>query len=288
MEISECYSEGSATATVNNAGGFVGLMYSGATADSENHIITNCYSKVNATSSSGSGGFIGCMEYGSISNCYAMGIAQAGNTAGGFGGILTTSRTDSKIKIEKCYSLGNAISTKKDEYNNSNIGGFIGTIGFFQSNITNVKVDNNYSRGNATSNDNGNCVGSFIGLLHVGSGYTGKLELINNYSTGKPTTTGSKGGFICTIGSTGTKTVTYTYDFWDTTTSTTSITSGSTIAGAIAGKITSDMKTPSTFTNGAWSTSIWNLVSNEYPTLKWDFTNVWDQVAGGNHTLKWQ
>jgi hypothetical protein len=285
LTISECYSEGSVTGQ-NNIGGFIGWMYSSGKVDSENHIITNCYSKANATGLSSVGGFIGDIEYGSISNCYSTGTAQTETTGGGFVGIVYALRTDTKIKVEKCYSMGNVIGTKKDAWNNLNIGGFVGTVGFTQSNTNYAKLNNNYSYGNITSADNGNCVGGFIGLINVNSGITAKLELINNYSIGKPTTTGSKGGFISTISSTGTKTITYTYDFWDTTTSAYSSTAGSTTAGAIAGKITADMKIPATFST--WNATIWNIVNGEYPTLKWDFTNVWNQVAGGNHTLKWQ
>jgi hypothetical protein len=281
LEISECYSEGSATATVNNAGGFIGFTYNSNSLDSDNDIITNCYSKATARAVSGAGGFIGNMGYGSISNCYSSGNAQAENGAGGFVGYVDTGRTDSRIKLEKCYSLGNITSTKKDSYTNSTIGGFAGMIIFNQSNVNYVKVNNNYSFGNIISADNGNCVGGFIGLLHVGSGLTGKLELINNYSIGKPTTTGSKGGFICAISSTGTKTVTYTNNFWDTTAS-----AVSTTAGTATGKTTTEMKTATTFST--WNATIWNIVEGQYPTLKWDFTNVWNQVVGGIHTLKWQ
>jgi Tfp pilus assembly protein PilE len=281
MEILECYFEGNVNGSQNQTGGFVGDMLANGKADLGNHKIIDCYSNANTiTTGACAGGFIGDMEYGSISNCYSMGSVQAKSTVGGFAGQVCTIRTDSNVIIEKCYSIANSVSTTKDSNNNGLVGGFIGTLGFFESNTNYYKIKNNYSLGNSTSTDNGSCIGGFIGVLHVDTGKTGKLELINNYSTGKPTTTGTKGGFIAVISSSGTKTITYTNNFWDTTTSAISTTSGT-----ATGRTTTLMKTASNFST--WSTSIWNIVDGAYPTLKWDFTNVWTQV-GANPTLLWQ
>jgi hypothetical protein len=160
-------------------------------------------------------------------------------------------------------------------------GGFIGVIDYIQTPINYVEIENCYSKGDIISTDNGRVVGGFIGRVYVESGKSVKLELENNYSTGKPTTTALKGGFISTIFGSGTKIITFTNNFWDSTTSLLSTT-----AGTATYKTTTEMKTPTTFST--WSTSIWNIVDGEYPTLKWDFTNVWNQVAGGNPTFKWQ
>jgi hypothetical protein len=163
-------------------------------------------------------------------------------------------------------------------------GGFAGLITYSYTPAIYFRLENNYAKGNTTSTDNGNGLGGFLGTFQAMAGITGKLELINNYSTGKPTTTSSyKGGFFGYLVPTGTRNITYTNNFYDRTTSTMTTT-----VGTATYKTTTEMKTPVTFTNASWSTSIWDLVSNEYPTLKWDFTNVWNQVAGGNPTLKWQ
>jgi hypothetical protein len=283
MEISECYSNGSINGTGANAGGFIGLRWAGNIVDLENHKIINCYSKANVLTISCAGGFIGSSEFGYISNCYAKGTAQAQTSVGGFAGQVSSSRTDSKITIEKSYAMGNSTSTKKDTYNNECTGGFVGMMIFLETNATHFKINNNYAQGNAISTDNANCIGGFIGLIHVASGKTGRLELINNYSTGKPTTTASgKGGFVSTVGTDGTRIITYTNNFWDTTTSQTT----TNISGTATGKTTTEMKTTSTFSS--WNASIWNIVQGSYPTLKWDFTNVWKEVSGSTPILKWQ
>ncbi len=75
--ISECYSEGSATCSVSGAivGGLVGVS-------NDAKVVTNCYSVAETSGGQYAGGLVG-YNYGSVSNCYAQGSVTSIQYAAG-------------------------------------------------------------------------------------------------------------------------------------------------------------------------------------------------------------
>jgi len=157
------------------------------------------------------------------------------------GGLLGKSYTST---ITACYSTGSV--TASDWF----VGGLVGLS--YGTTITNC-----YSTASAISTE------WFQGGL-LGAGYPSGVNntLIQKcYSTGVVGTAANVGGlFGRDYG------VTVEHSFWDKETSNQADMAGNlTEAG---GKTTSEMKTAATFTDAGWSTGIWNLVDNSYPSFK--------------------
>lgn len=173
-------------------------------------------------------GMIAGENYGAIENCTVEGSVYASAYAGGIVGYVLGG------SISKCKASGTVTAS-------STAGSAGGIIGY----NTDGSCLNSYSLCNASANTAGGA---------IGVGQSGSIE--NCYSIGTANGETNEGGLI------GFKLGAYsvTSSYWDTQTS-----GNITSAGGI-GKTTLEMKTPSTFVG--WSTSIWNLITGFYPTLK--------------------
>ena len=243
--VEDCYSTGSIASSDTSAGGLIGVSYG---------TLVDCYSTCSVTIAGGAsdiseaGGLVGLLARSAL-RCYATGdvtVTTTGdiNAVGG----LVGQHVGYDLAIEKCYSTGAvSISAAGAWYT----AGFVGEQ--YSGDVLNC-----YSRSSVTA----------TGSVDVGgiAGFVGYLDtsrtITDSYSTGLITITGSSqliGGFA------GDSRGTITDCFWDTQTSGQATSDGGT------GKITSQMKTESTFTDAGWDfTTIWAIeavTNNGYPAL---------------------
>jgi hypothetical protein len=178
------------------------------------------------------GGLVGQVMQGSISNCYAEGGSVSGNyRVGGLVGAISAWPSD----ITNCYSTANVSGT-------SQVGGLGGYIG------EDCTVTNCYSQGSASGDAD---VGGLMGKVNPWS------EVVNCYSTGSASGTTKVGGLVGYGGP-------VCASFWDTQTS------GLSTSGGGTPKTTAQMQTASTFIgwNGCGSEGVWVLdEGNDYPRL---------------------
>ena len=284
--ISNCYASGNVTVTYNNstdykncyAGGLVGYNYGGLIIDS----YANC--TVNAVTNSGfndsyAGGLVAYnsssgykIEAGTIENCYTLGTVFSNTThttseayAGGLiaynGGNVTNCYTNitvtayslegyygghsyaggligyaNKGEISNCYTMGATTAKSSDGYEcgDSYSGGLIGVVS------SNVIVKNCYAVGSVSA--------------QVSAVY----ESSNVYI----------GGLFGSVSSSAT--TTNCYRLSTQTISPSNNTGGSTKTNTTGtAKTQAQIQTTSFHTSTlGWSTSIWNIISNAYPTLK--------------------
>ncbi|MCR4881771.1 MAG: hypothetical protein K6A44_07460 [bacterium] len=250
--ITNCYSTGTVTGTTYS-GGLIGVMAdNGAT-------ISDSYSTSTVKGQTAIGGFAGSSA-GSIKRCYSKGSVSyngsgsGGNQVGGFLGLA------GNTNIEECYTSSNVVVSSGSP------GGFIG-----QATGT-VSVKNSYCSGAVSTNKQS--AGGFIGYLNpvVTSVTINNCYTSSNISVPSSVQNGNTDGLVgntrnlCTNLSTGSgiKRTTNSYHLYE---------NGCNLAGCcqrIGGtKLTpTEMKTPSTFIDAGWDTTIWELVQGQYPKLK--------------------
>lgn len=262
--VTNCFTSGSVTGTVECTGGLIGTTYYGS--------VISCGSSANvsgvkfaggligysyAASTSGSfatgsvtgtmntGGLIGYL-WGSVTNCYATGNVTGGSNVGGLLGGGYDNHT-----ATACYSTG-------DVRGNTEVGGFTAFVAY------SATMSDCYSTGNVIRNtgSTNTAIAGFVGMNY-------NAKVLRCYSTGSVVYEGAVNpvnrGFAGYI-STGAG-YQMTGNFWDIETS-----GQTSTLGAATGKTTAEMKTQTTFTAAAWnfSTPVWKIVSGViYPYLAW-------------------
>ena len=163
--ISNCYAEGSVTATSSQAGGIIGF-------ETKSNI-TNCYAKNSIKGTSYVGGIAGRVQYYTIENCKATGaVTGTGDYVGGLVGGTSSS------SVINCSASGKVVST------GSYVGGLVGQ-------LSGVSIKNSYATGDV------------LGADYVG-GLVGKSNgsVINSYATGNVSGSTNVGGLAgyCLVG----------------------------------------------------------------------------------------
>lgn len=230
------------------------------------------------------GGFAGQNYLGTIKNSFAQGNVEGNsNNVGGFVGL------NWKAEVRDCHAEGDVMGNAND------IGGLIG---INQSG----SVYNSYSQGNVAGDDGvggglgaivhygdiSNCyasggvqgdqkVGGFVGRIYVT--YEGEITISKSYSYGKVNGNTEVGGFIGRIDTSGSSTVSVVSSFWDVETSGQT----SSALGGGSPRLTTSMKTLSTFVNAGWdfTTPVWVMLreGEDYPRLVWQTVFAGD-IAG--------
>jgi hypothetical protein len=188
--------------------------------------------------------------------------------------------------IENCFASGTVTGSNY-------VGGLVGS-----NSITGV-IRGSYSRVNVVGSE---CVGSLTGENYNG----GSIQ--NSYATGSVTGSGAVGGltgsnYLGSVShsySTGSSSGggligfgggTCTDSFWDTNTS------GNISSAGGTGTSTTDMQTPSTFTDAGWDfTTVWVMIGTNYPSLinapdpslPVELVSFTAAVRPGAVTLNWQ
>jgi len=280
---SNCYATGDAVST---GGGYIG-GFAGELISDE---VSNCYATGNATDNSAddqsyTGGFAGYSSSSTISHTTAGGNVSGHYYVGGLigknsqtsidyssatGAVTSTADLvgglvgeNDKSSIEYCYATGNVTGTGTSYIGSSGgpesyeIGGLIGV-------NKSGTVTNCYASGHVSGYSN---IGGLVGMSQTAyiSPTLIIAEISNCYSVGSVTGTTNTGGLV------GNNTGTIAHCRWDTETSgkTTGIaTSTGTYESCsdTLGKTTVEMKTED-ITSWSWSTSIWQRVGYNYPSL---------------------
>ncbi|MFA5746165.1 MAG: GLUG motif-containing protein [archaeon] len=265
--ISSSYSTGSVSGR-SFAGGLVGRNWEGT--------ISSSYATGKTTGSDNVGGFAGGTWYGTISSSYATGEVSGSSPVGGFIGnnAYGTISLSSAIGAVIGYSLvggfaGTNYGLISSSYSKGTVSGSWSSVGGFIGENTVGSITNCYSIGNIVRIQEapGTAFSGFVGWS--GGQYSGGI--VNCYSIGKVIYEGStnptNAGF-----SQNNLSQTSSGNFWDTSNS-----QQSTSPSNAIGKITSDMKIQSTFTDSGWNfTNIWVInsnVNNGYPHLQNNLPN---------------
>jgi hypothetical protein len=241
--------------------GFAGSIYNDSTV-SDSHATGNVTVGTSSSLAAYIGGFAGEIQDNStISISYSTGNVTVGDgtlisNIGGFSGLV-----DDSTALSKSYSSGN-VDTGNASSESDRIAGFVGNL------INNSSLTNCYSRGNVTSNfDNsppivhfslGGFVGDVDALSTITNTYSTGLVSTPNFSSENP----DKGGLAGLVADEATITSSY----WDKETSGLASSAGG--AGVI-GKITSEMKTQSTYSDWDFS-AIWGMqsaINDGYPSF---------------------
>ncbi len=254
---------------INTSGDdFVGLFgYTASGSGISNLNITN----VDITGSLNVGGLCG-INYATISNVSSTGSVEGFSSVGG----LCGSNYDA---INNSYSAGSVLgssevggfcgyndnTTISNSYSTSSVNGDNGIGGFCGYNDNGI-ISNSYATGSVTGNAGSDYVGGFCGE-NAGT-------ITNSYATGLVTGETNTGGFC------GSNSATINTSFWDTQTSTQATSDGGT------GKLTTDMKTESTFTSVTWdfigetangTDDYWGMkatINDGYPVFYWQIPVV--------------
>ena len=187
--------------------------------------------------------------FGQTSNAVIMNLGLTNISINGqksVGGLAGRAYTSA---IKRCYVTGSVTST------DWMLGGLLG-----QS--YGASVSNCYNTANVKSTGSSSATWFQAGL--VGAAYaSGEINTVitNSYSTGLIYDGNSAGNVGGLVGKDYGLRV--ENSFWDTETS-----GQASSAGDEDGNNTSEMKTATTFISAGWSTGIWNLVNDSYPTLK--------------------
>lgn len=234
--VNNCFSTGDiagdASAGGTPFGGLAGTLTQYSSA-------TNCYSTCNVSGGGYVGGLVGFNNNNSmITNSYHVTGTVTGSESSNTGGLAGYNSNTSIIS--KCFSSGTV-----NGFNS--IGGLVGLNDYYAT------ITNSYSRCNCSSNYSNS--GGLVGYNYQYANIT------NCFSTGSvivPNMKGLVGGQ-----SDGAATVN---SYWDTETSGTIFSNGGT------GKITDEMKDPSTFTETGWDfETIWYInadINDGYPNLQ--------------------
>ncbi|MDE2215490.1 MAG: autotransporter-associated beta strand repeat-containing protein, partial [Candidatus Omnitrophica bacterium] len=261
---------GSVTGTGNTyVGGLVGESLGSISIDYNTGTAT-----LNGTNSTdaGVGDLVGYIKGGTIGYSYATGIVNGGtnDNVGGLVGIA-----DSGATIHYSYETGSV--TSGGGSGGSWVGGLVGDLG---DNGGAATITNSYATGHVIGVNAADDVGGFIGGIET---YATTVTVTDNYAAGAITGTGTLGGFVGYDG----RGATYSYNYWDTTTSgqpNAIGSSGGSIAGQIIGETTASMHTQSTFSGWDFTTTpIWFMPGpNTYPQLAIQTYYVWKASSAGN------
>ena len=296
-------------AQINNLGlenvNITGRDYVGGVAGQNNGLIDTCHVSGSVTGGNCVGGVAG-NHSGTITSCYATGSVSGtndvGGLTGGFDGWATSCHAAVSVSgntyiggligynygdLNSCYATGSVSGT--GDY----VGGLVG------NNSGTSTLTSCYATGSVSGKD-------FVGGL---VGYNYYRILISCYASGSVIGTGNYVGGLAGASNTGTITVCYargsvngTYFvgglvgsnsstlagcFWDTQTSSQANGTGNGSTG-VAGKMTAEMKTLSTFTDAGWdfvgettngTADIWTIpIAGGYPILSW-------QIGGSTSTV---
>ena len=264
--ITNAYSLGQVTGN-QNVGGLVGRSAWSASLIIESHSASNVNGNINV------GGLVGFNNQAIISQSYATGAVLGNQNVGGLAG----ENLDGIIELS--YSSGNAQGV-------TNLGGLVGlsqgwsnsiiNMSFSTSNVFRAPGGGNVNQfgglvgrlGGSSSIQNSFARGSVTGDNRIG-GLVGEINntnatVINSYSTGLVTgSSGQVGGLIGRNQNNQENNV--SNSFWDRNTS------GMTDSAGGTSKTTTEMLTPSTFTNAGWDfNNIWSMdaaINDGYPYL---------------------
>ncbi|MCK9322200.1 MAG: hypothetical protein M0P32_09385, partial [Bacteroidales bacterium] len=245
--ITNCYTRGEVDSTGDYVGGLIGYHTSSMQEIVGSGVVQSSYSEATVTGSNAVGGLLGILEGDptSIIKSYATGSVTGEYYVGG---LVGKSYGDSII--ETSFASGNV--TGNDE-----VGGLVGENDC-------LSITNSYALGNVTeTSGDGGEIGGLIGYHYGG--------IINNcYSAGEISSLlvveGDVGGLI---GYNWGESDVITNSFWDTETSTITISLGGT------GKTTAQMKSISTFNDTATEglNATWDIV--EYKSFNPPASNIW-------------
>lgn len=255
--VESCSVQGGNVSAEDSVGGLVGFSWYG--------VLSNCGSEVSVSGKWDVGGLVGSNSFGNISDCKSACSVTGDYEAGGLigdnsGSVVNCSSTGSvnvtvrsaggligsnSGTVDRCCSFANADGD--DE-----VGGLAGrNLG---------GVSNCYARGSVSGSYD---VGGLVGLHWDTPSKDAVIS--NSYSTGSSTYAGLVGYNIDGV---------ISACFWDIQTSGTSWSDGGT------GKMTTDMKTKSTFTSSGWD-FVGEIVNGP--------ENIWDICEGTNYPrLVWQ
>ena len=218
--------------------------------------VSNCYALGSINGSSTLGGLIG-QNQGTVSYCNAAGSVKGDINIGGLVGI-------NYGDVSKCFSTGTVCG-------NSFCGGLLG--------LNSETVSNCYAVCDVTRIAGSNVdIGGFVGANRQG-------KIINCYSTGRvvyeETTNPTDKGFAGSV-STGDR-FEMNGNFWDSQWSLQTTTSGNATC-----KITSMMKTKTTFSRAGWDfRNVWCMIEKvTYPFLRWQDTGPPTAITGPNVTIE--
>jgi hypothetical protein len=260
--------------------------------------ILNCYATGTVTGAfKDTGGFAG-KNLGIIKNSYATGNVLGVTNTGGFAGKNLA--VDKTTKILECYSTGNVTATGDSAgglvgLNVADFGGLaVIETSFASGDVNNTTffsgglVGSNYTeydlhKTNQVIIRNCYATGNVDGYRYNG-GLLGRNRPLEEYGIArveKSYSIGESSGYLQTGGFCGSNLGTINDSFWDTQAS------GNPTSAGGEGKITSEMKTKSTFTNAGWDFSeesangnydIWRMCIDDtnYPQLSWEFSRYGD------------
>ena len=278
--ISNCYANGNVTVTYNNSTDYKNC-YAGGLIGYNNGTISNSYANcvIKGTTNSGyndsyAGGLTAYnSSSGTIEKCYALGTLRAESThtmSEAYAGGLAAYNTG---KIQNCYTDISVTAYSYEGYygGHSYAGGLVGY-------ASKGEISNCYTKGStsAISSDNYETGDSYAGGL-IGVISSANVVVNNCYAVGSVSAQVSAvyekanvyvGGLFGSVSSSATPTNCYRLS---TQTVSYSNNTGGTSKTNTTGttKTQAQMQTTSFHTSTlGWSTSIWNIISNAYPTLK--------------------
>ena len=271
--------------TVNGTdvvGGLIGYVVIQA-ARPANHggIVVNNNSATGNVTATGeaAGGLIGFVRNqavnGSISirNNYATGAVQASRLTGGLIGYINLMANPALLEVTQNFARGNATATEIGS------GGLISLIQTIEvSNTTPININNNYSTGlvRLTTTSHPMLTGGFIGYSEaIPAQFTLRANFTNNYTISAFTgSAGTPSGFM---GFEYRSNLTFTGNYWNTTTSGNTFAVNRAARAGVTGWTTTQMRTATPYSG--WSTSIWQFTNNCYPVLLNNAATVAQQRA---------
>jgi hypothetical protein len=304
--ISDCYSSATVSSSHKNVGGLIGKNQSSITNCYATGTVTS--SMESSNNESCVGGLVGDNQ-GPLSKSYATGAVSGQCCIGGLAGKNANRDGNyTSVTIDSCYATGAVTVLYESINNNANSGGLVGSndsagikYSYATGNVVGLSNSSNVG-GLAGVNTNtgtinycyatgvvsgGGCIGGLIGQVSLSTiadsyargnvtgtennvgGLVGRntgSAITNTYSTGTVYSLGCYGGIL----GSNENSASISNSFWDTGTS--GLTAGCGYNGATfgaTGKITTEMKTQSTFTDAGWNfSSLWAIsssVNNGYP-----------------------
>ncbi len=228
-----------------------GLLYVGELVGYNYGTVENSYATGSVSGNTCSGGLVG-LNLGTIRNSYATNSFTGINYVGGLVGAnygtvensYTTGSASGNMIVGGLVGFNNNNGTITNSYTMGSVTGALYVGGLVGYNYG--TVENSYATGSASGNM---AVGGLVGL--------NLSNIRNSYSTCSVTGSAYVGGLVG-FNSGGSA----TNSFWDTETS------GQATSALGTGKTTAEMKASATFTDAGWSTAVWDIEDDSYPTLK--------------------
>lgn len=185
--VSDSYASGNVLTQGSYAGGLIGYTTSGD--------VTRSHASGQVKVRDGyAGGLLGYAGYGKVTLSYATGSVQKvdnPNTVNYLGGLIGLYAASSNIVLDSNYATGNVTG---DSY----LGGLIGQINLFSSNVNDaaVLIKNSYAQGDINTSDVNAIVGGVLGAVYYADS-RGGLTLNNTYASGHVTIAASqRGGLV--------------------------------------------------------------------------------------------